>query len=96
MMQEHLKKLGFRVTDIVTGFSGVVTSVSFDLYGCVQCIVTPEAVEGKVGDSCWFDDKRLQVMSEQPVMPVPTFATTAPPAVIGAQAKPAQPMMPTR
>jgi hypothetical protein len=34
-----LKLLGTKVRDVVTGFVGIVTSVSFDLYGCVQAVV---------------------------------------------------------
>ena len=36
-VQSHLSLLGFRALDIVSGFEGTVTSVSFELYGCVQC-----------------------------------------------------------
>lgn len=67
-MNEYLELLGFKVRDVVTGFSGTVTSVSFDLYGCVQAIVSPEFKDGKIGDSHWFDLKRLKVESADPVM----------------------------
>jgi hypothetical protein len=42
MLDKHLDILGYEVTDRVTGFKGVVTSISFDLYGCVQALVTPQ------------------------------------------------------
>jgi len=75
-MREYLKTLGFKVVDSVTGFKGVVTSISFDLYGCVQAIVTPEAdKDGKIEESRWFDTKRLIIASKKPVMPIPTFET---------------------
>ena len=38
----ELKLLGLKVKDKVTGFTGIITSVSFDLYGCIQVIITPE------------------------------------------------------
>jgi hypothetical protein len=60
-MKEHLALLGYRVRDKVTGFEGVVTSVSFALYGCVQAIVTPAAKEDKLPDSQWFDISRLEL-----------------------------------
>ena len=41
----HMKLLGHKVEDKVTGFKGVVSSLSFDLYGCVQAVVTPAASE---------------------------------------------------
>ena len=67
--------LGLKVKDRVTGLSGVVTSVSFDLYGCVQVIVHPgvQKDETKLSDMVWFDAQRLEVISKNPVMPVPDF-----------------------
>ena len=73
-LQEHIKLLGMKVKDKVTGFNGVVTSMSFDLYGCVQAIVTPEAGEaGKQEDSRWFDVQRLTVTGKKPVMELPNY-----------------------
>ena len=72
----YVDLLGRRVTDKVTSFEGTVTSVSFDLYGCVQCIVQPDAEKGKTDmkDSRWFDAKRLTVKGKSRAMPVPTFS----------------------
>jgi hypothetical protein len=76
MMTENLKLLGFKVRDLVTGFVGVVTTISFDLYGCVQAVVTAEhRADSKESDSRWFDTKRLVATSDGPVMTVPTFQT---------------------
>lgn len=72
-MIEHMKMLGHEVKDIVTGFEGVVTSISFDLYGCVQAIVSPKAKEGEVKDGRWLDTNRLIVTSKSPVMTPPSF-----------------------
>ena len=73
-VQKHLSILGMRVTDRVTGLGGVVTSVGFDLYGCVQAIVHPGIdKDGKLRDSLWFDIARLEVVSGAPVMPQPDF-----------------------
>ena len=75
-MNKHLQLLGMKVEDRVTGFKGVVASVSFDLYGCIQAVVNPGLTkEGKLGDSQWFDVNRLQVKSSKPVMKVPDFVT---------------------
>ena len=85
-MNEHMRLLGTKVHDKVTGFSGVVSSVSFDLYGCVQVIVTPGLdKDGKHQDGHWFDAKRLVVDDAKPVMEVPTFET-----VPGGQELPSQ------
>ena len=68
-MKDYMALLGHKVKDKVTGFVGVVTSVSFDLYGCVQCIVQPGAgKEGKMEDSRWFDFKRLVKTSQARTM----------------------------
>lgn len=73
-IEKHLNLLGFKVEDKVTGFKGVVASVSFDLYGCVQAIVNPGVdKDGKTRDQCWFDIARLTVTSKAPVMDRPNY-----------------------
>ena len=74
VIDKHIAALGHTVTDKVTGFKGVVTCVSFELYGCVQAIVTPpvdEKGEDKAGK--WFDVTRLENTGEEPVMGLPNF-----------------------
>jgi hypothetical protein len=78
-MQEHMRLLGLQVQDVVTGFKGVVTCISFDLQGCVQAVVTPpifqKALEApKLEEARWFDTKRLTAIDDHPVMTLPTFA----------------------
>ena len=73
-VQKHLNLLGLRVTDRVTGFKGVVSSIGFDLYGCIQAIVNPGlGTDGKLGDQIWFDVSRLEVEDQEPVMERPNF-----------------------
>lgn len=73
-VMSSIKLLGLKVSDQVTGFSGVVTSIGFDLYGCIQAIVSPEMKDpGKLEDSRWFDVKRLKVLHNVPVMALPHF-----------------------
>ncbi len=73
-IQKHMELLGMKVRDKVTGFRGVVSSVTFDLYGCIQALVTPEAGKaGKQEDSRWFDVQRLTVTSQAPVMALPDY-----------------------
>lgn len=64
----HLALLGLKVKDKVTGNKGVVTSICFDLYGCIQAIVSDSKGEGK-----WYDVSRLEVKSGKPVMDLPDF-----------------------
>ena len=76
-LQKHLNLLGMRVRDRVTGFTGVVATVGFDLYGCIQAIVNPGAdADGKLRDSQWFDVNRLEVTEAKPVMERPRFEWT--------------------
>lgn len=71
----HIDKLGHTATDAVTGFTGVITSVSFDLYGCVQAVVTPKVDEkGETPQGKWFDIVRLKLKAKKKVLPTPDFA----------------------
>lgn len=70
----HVKLLGHRVQDKITGIKGVVTSVSFDLYGCIQAYINRGLdKDGKWLDSQWFDIARLTPLSTKPVMVAPDF-----------------------
>ncbi len=72
--KKHMNLLGMRVEDRVTGFKGVVASVTFDLYGCIQALVNPGMDSaGKLQDSTWLDVGRLLVVSDEPVMARPAF-----------------------
>lgn len=72
-MAKHFSLLGMRVKDNITGFKGVATSISFDLYGCIQLIITSKAnADGNVVHK-WFDVSRLKVTSDKRVMDVPNF-----------------------
>ena len=73
-MNEHLKLLGIKVRDKVTGFIGVASSISFDISGCIQAFVVPsKSKDGKLGDGHWFDTKRLKILDANPVTELPTF-----------------------
>ena len=76
-MQEtkHINLLGLKAEDVVTGFSGVISTMSFDLYGCVQAVLTPPVNEkGEMKDGKWFDVTRLNVTANEPVMERPDFS----------------------
>lgn len=78
ILKKHVDMLGLKCRDKVTNFEGVVSTVSFDLYGCVQLIlVPPVGKDGKLEEGRWFDIHRLDVMDPTPVMPVPAFAALA-------------------
>jgi len=73
-VDDYIALLGHKATDKVTGFKGVVTSVSFDLYGCIQIVLSPAVKpDGTKGEGFWFDVNRLNLTSKNPVMDVPSF-----------------------
>lgn len=72
-MEKCLNVLGRRVEDKVTTMAGVATSVSFDLYGCIQVLVHPGLdKKGNIKDRQWFDISRLRITGD-PVMEPPDF-----------------------
>lgn len=85
-MQQHMKILGHKAKDKVTGLEGVVESISFDLYGCVQAVIRPDTLDkdGKTREGHWLDVKRLTITSDKPIMDVPDFGKPE----IGAADKP--------
>lgn len=92
-LKSHVELLGHRVRDRVTKMEGTVTSISFDLYGCVQAIINPgKDKDGKLMECVWFDVNRLEVISKVPVMPLPEFptatTTVTAPALKGPESKP--------
>lgn len=73
-LEKHVNLLGYEAEDKVTGFKGVVTTVGFDLYGCVQAALTPKVTaDGKQPDGRWFDMTRLNVGNYK-VMEAPDFS----------------------
>lgn len=78
-VKKQIELLGLKVEDRVTGFSGVVASVSFDLYGCIQAIVNPAVdKDGAPREQRWFDVNRLRVIDAIPVMERPDFDFSGP------------------
>lgn len=76
LIKKHLDLLGHKVRDKVSEFSGVVISMSFDLYGCIQADVRPMELtkdEGKVKQGVWMDVSRLEVVSKEPLLEQPNF-----------------------
>jgi len=78
MIQESIDQLGKPVRDVLTGFTGVITCVSFDVNGCVQGYVQPAVDKDgkKRDDGGWYDVKRLVDTGDARAMNVPDFAGT--------------------
>ena len=73
-VRKHLELLGKTGKDKVTEYSGIIESICFDLYGCIQVVVNPgKGSDGKLIDSRWFDISRIQIIDNTPVMTVPNF-----------------------
>ena len=73
-VKKHLELLGHKVEDKVTGMKGVVDSISFDLYGCIQAALNPGIdKDGVQMESRWYDVARLQQTSTEPVMDKPDY-----------------------
>lgn len=73
-MNKHTALLGCKVKDKVTGYQGVLTSLSFDLYECVQFVITPPLKDGEILSGSWFDANRIEVLDYTPVMQQPDFS----------------------
>lgn len=75
LIKKHLDLLGYKVKDKVSDFEGVVISMSFDLYGCIQADVRPMGLgkDGKLVGGHWMDVARLKVVSKKPLMDIPNF-----------------------
>lgn len=73
-VEKHLSLLGLKVRDRVTGIEGIVGTIGFDLYGCIQAIVNRGLdKEGKIIDQVWLDVSRLEILHSVPVMSPPNF-----------------------
>lgn len=74
-MQDVKKALGFlgtRQRDKVTGFAGVITSICFDINGCIQgCLKPPTDKDGKIPDGYWIDLDRLELNGPPAMDPFP-------------------------
>ena len=74
-----LDLLGYRAKDKITGLEGVVTTISFDLYGCVQVVLHQGLDKDKrILEQHWFDIGRLEMLKKPRVMMPPTVGTVAP------------------
>lgn len=56
-------KLGDKVKDSVTGFTGIVTARTTFLHGCVRCGVQSDKLkDGKPVDAVWIDEPQLSLV----------------------------------
>jgi hypothetical protein len=63
-----MKYLGYKATDKVTGFTGIITGFSAYITGCNQYLVVAKSVKNADPLSNWYDEQRLQIdMKTKPV-----------------------------
>ncbi len=93
---DYFDVLGFEAVDVVTGFEGVVSDVSFNLYGCVMVTLTPKQHKDKIEEASnrWFDHKRITITSNARVLEPPREWLVG--REPGPMARPADPRMPVR
>lgn len=73
LVEGHLEiYLGRWVKDKVTGLTGVVDTMHFDLFGCIQAGIDPGLdSEGKQKDFRYMDISRLEILKKKRVMENP-------------------------
>lgn len=63
-MNEY-ENFGKRGRDKVTGFEGVITAITYYMYGCAQVLLIPTVdKEGKKREGEWFDEGRIDIFEE--------------------------------
>jgi len=55
-------KLGQKAQDKITLFSGILVSRITYLFGCDQYGISPQVQDGKLGDTMYFDEGRIQII----------------------------------
>ena len=72
--KKHIELLGYKAKDKITGFEGVIDSICFDLYGCVQAALKPKVKkDGEVPSGNWFDVTRLEIDQKSRIVDMPNF-----------------------
>lgn len=72
-------ELGKTYADKITGFSGVATGHVNYISGCNQVLLAPKVDgDGKLRDSQWFDEQRLELQGTQPQVVLDNSRTPGP------------------
>jgi len=59
---------GDKVKEKITGFTGIITGVSFYITGCNQYLLTPPVKDdGSSGEAQWYDEGRLEIVKSDAV-----------------------------
>lgn len=74
---EVIDMLGREGKDKITGVKGIISSISFDLYGCIQVVLTPSKVKenSEIVFAGWFDINRIELTKKKRTMVPPSYET---------------------
>ena len=75
-------KLGSKVKDMLTGFTGTATGRTEWVFGCSRIFIEPNKLkdDGAPIEGQWFDEQRVEVVEEkEPVVSKDSSATTGGP-----------------
>lgn len=79
-IRENIKLLGLRFKDLITGIEGIATTVSFELYGAIEGVLTTDPDDSKNTRTLWASPRRFEEVSSERVMPLPNFIIEKGPA----------------
>lgn len=79
-IRENIKLLGLRFKDLITGIEGIATTVSFELYGAIEGVLTTDPDDSKNTRTLWASTRRFEEVSSERVMPLPNFIIEKGPA----------------
>ena len=71
--EQVVNMLGYKAKDKITGTEGIITSICFDLYGCIQAILTKQNRDEDKSSFGWIDINRLKIISKKRIMEHPGF-----------------------
>lgn len=75
---KHFEFLGLKAKDKISGYEGVISSINFDLYGCIQVVISPSKKDdGTLPNGHYFDISRVEILDETPVMVAPFLVEAA-------------------
>ena len=75
IVQQSVDFLGKQVKDKISGRKGIVTSVCFDLYGCIQVVINEQRKDkdDKEITFGWIDINRIEIIKNKKIMNCPNY-----------------------
>ena len=75
IIKKSIEMLGKEGKDKITKQKGIITSVCFDLYGCIQVVLDEQKVDkdGKRICTGWIDINRVEITKDKKIMECPDF-----------------------